>query len=63
MNDIHKVMTMINSCCVCLGFAGTDGIVTFRVLLLNFLCNLVDILFGPKCIKVSIRDFESFFSG
>ncbi len=49
MNDTLKVMTMINSCCVCLGFAGTDGIVTFKVLLLNFLCNLVDILFGPKC--------------
>ncbi len=42
MNDIHKVM--IDSFLSCqFFFAETDRTVTFKMLLWNFFCNLVDI--------------------
>jgi hypothetical protein len=48
----HKVMNSLILCSFSFGLAGTDIMVTFEVLLLNFLCNLIDIyLMGDVPIK------------
>ncbi len=42
----HKVMNSLILCSFSFGLAGTDIMVTFEVLLLSFLCNLIDIYDG-----------------
>lgn len=42
----HKVMNSLTLCSFSFGLAGTDIMVTFEVLLLSFLCKLIDIYDG-----------------